>query len=127
VKTPIDLRRLAETHRLRIDFDPSVTLDPSHEQREWCVRIPGKHGFISPHSVGRLAVYSDSTRIFGRLLAIEDVQTIQDGDTEIRLTFPPSRLGEVATTIKARRKRTVTDDQRSHLAAIGAAGRFARR
>jgi hypothetical protein len=124
---PLNLQSLATTYRLKIDLDPSAELDTEREIRPWYIRVSGRHGFISPWSSDRLAVFCSSTRLFDRLLSIPDVTPIQVGDQELRATFPPSRLEEVATAIKARRKRSITDEQRRHLASIGSSGRFPRR
>jgi hypothetical protein len=64
--------------------------------RCWSCPLPGQFA---------LAVYSDRTRLFGRLLAIPGAKRHQAGDQEMRVVFPPGAVEEVARLIRARKRR----------------------
>jgi len=89
------LQKLAEAGRLRVvkGIDGWPT-------------IPGKYGAI--HWIGEgpsLAVYSNHSRLFDRLLATPGVHRHQIGDGEIQPLVEPQALDQVAKLIKARRRR----------------------
>jgi hypothetical protein len=121
---PIDLRHLADERGYRVTLDPSSKIDRSYSERPWLVRIPGKHGFVSPHSETHLDVWCDARRLFDTLLRIPGTRIAQKGDAEIRVIFGPNRLDEVCEVIRARKKRTLTPEQRHELVAAGAKHRF---
>jgi hypothetical protein len=50
-----------------------------------------------------LAVYCDRPRLFAKLWAIPGVRRHQTGDQEMRATFPPEALEQVAAVIRAKR------------------------
>jgi len=93
----LDLKALARPFRYRVV--------PDAEGRPI---IPGRLGQIEPHDGESLAVYSTRPRIFARLWALPGVRRWQTGAREMRALFPPERLVEVATEIRARRKRQLT-------------------
>ena len=103
------LRTLAEPYRFRIQADA-----------EGFPIIPGRYGQIEWYCDGvncsscalpghfALAVYTDRPRLFAKLWAIPGVKRHQTGDSEMRAVFPLEALEQVATVIRARRKRTQT-------------------
>src|SRR5436309_16135940 len=103
------LRRVAKPYRLRVQVDA-----------EGFPFIPGRHGQIEWHCDGvncsscllpgqfALAVYSDRPRLFSKIWSIPGVRRHQTGDSEMRAVFPLEALEQVATVIRARRKRTQT-------------------
>src|SRR5207249_3811429 len=103
------LRKVAKPYRLRVQADP-----------EGFPIIPGRHGQIEWYCDGvncsscllpgqfALAVYTDRPRLFAKLWAIPGVKRHQTGDTEMRAVFPAEAVEQVATVIRARRKRTQT-------------------
>ena len=103
------LRTVAKPYRFRVQADP-----------EGFPIIPGRHGQIEWYCDGvncsscllpgqfALAVYTDRPRLFTKLWAIPGVKRHQTGDTEMRAVFPAEALEQVATVIRARRKRTQT-------------------
>src|SRR2546428_13996879 len=103
------LRAVAKPYRFRVQADA-----------EGFPIIPGRHGRIEWHCDGvdcsscllpgqfALAVYSDRPRMFAKLWAIPGVKRHQTGDSEMRALFPLEALEQVATVIRARRKRTQT-------------------
>ena len=50
-------------------------------------------------------MYSDHPRLFAKIWAIPGVRRHQTGDHEMRATFPPEALEQVAGVIQARRCR----------------------
>ena len=103
------LGKVAKLYRFRVQADP-----------EGFPIIPGRHGQIEWYCDGvncsscllpgqfALAVYTDRPRLFTKLWAIPGVKRHQTGDTEMRAVFPAEALEQVATVIRARRKRTQT-------------------
>jgi hypothetical protein len=92
-KAPFDdLRRFARPLRLRITRDT-----------EGFPVIPGRYGQIEWFDGRDLAVYSDHPRLFAKISAIPGVRRHQTGDDEIRATFPPEALEQVAGVIRAKR------------------------
>ena len=103
------LRTVAKPYRFRVQADA-----------EGFPIIPGRHGQIEWYCDGvncsscllpgqfALAVYTDRPRLFTKLWAIPGVKRHQTGDTEMRAVFPAEALEQVATVIRARRKRTQT-------------------
>ena len=106
------LRALAKPHRFRVQVDA-----------EGFPFIPGRYGQIEWHCDGvncwscalpgqvALAVYSDRPRLFEKLWAIPGVKRHQTGDTEMRAVFPSEVLEQVASVIKARRRRTLAPEE----------------
>jgi hypothetical protein len=121
---PLDLRELATAAGYRITLDESATVDRSQESKDWCVQIPCKHGHIGTHSDRELSAYCRSRRMISRIISVPTARVVQEGDQEIRIAFHPEHLDAVADLLKARRKRVLTEEQRRHLANIGAASRF---
>ena len=103
------LRAVAKPYQFRIQADA-----------EGFPIIPGRYGQIEWYCDGvncsscllpgqfALAVYTDRARLFTKLWAIPGVKRHQTGDTEMRAVFPAEALEQVATVIRARRKRTQT-------------------
>jgi hypothetical protein len=86
------LRRLARLARYRVSTDP-----------EGFPVIPGRYGRIEWFDGRDLAVYCTHPRLFAKLWAIPDVRRHQTGDHEMRATFPPEALEQVAAVIRAKR------------------------
>ena len=103
------LRRVAKPYRLRVQVDA-----------EGFPFIPGRHGQIEWYCAGvncsscalpgqfALAVYTDRPRLFSKIWSIPGIQRHQTGDSEMRAVFPLEALEQVATVIRARRKRGQT-------------------
>lgn len=82
-------RALAAPHRFRVRQDA-----------EGFSLIPGRLGRIEWHDATTLAVYTDRSRLFTRLLAIPGVRRWQIGDQEVRGLM----------LIQACRRRTLTSE-----------------
>jgi hypothetical protein len=65
--------------------------------------IPGRDGRVEWFNERDLAVYSNHTRLFAKIWAIPGVRRHQTGDHEMRATFPPEALTQVAGVIRAKR------------------------
>jgi hypothetical protein len=102
----LDLKALARPFRYRVIRDA-----------EGLPVIPGRLGQIEPHDGQALAVYSTRPRIFARLWTVQGVRRWQTGAIEMRALFPPERLAEVATEIRARRTRRLDPEAARNLGA----------
>jgi hypothetical protein len=103
-------RALAGPRRLRVIKD-----------RQGFPIIPGRYGRIEWYDRHNLAVYCDRPRLFARIWAIPGVRRHQTGDQEMRATFPPEALEQVASVIHARRRRWLAPEtarRRSGLATV---------
>ena len=67
--------------------------------------IPGRYGQIEWFDGQDLAVYFDRPRLFAKIWAIPGVRRHQTGDQEMRAILPPEALDQVASVIRARRRR----------------------
>jgi hypothetical protein len=65
--------------------------------------VPGRYDQIEWFDGQDLAVYSDHARLFAKIWAIPGVRRHQTGDNEMRATFPPEALEQVAAVIRAKR------------------------
>jgi hypothetical protein len=65
--------------------------------------MPGRYGRIEWYDRHNLAVYSDRPRLFTKVWAIPGVRRHQTGDDEMRATFPPEALEQVAAVVRAKR------------------------
>ena len=112
MSTPIDLR--AEYgHRWKIGLDAAAGgrwSDP------WNFMILCRHGNICPWGDGTLAASTHRAgAVANRLLALEGVEVIQDGDDGASIAFLISKLKEVAKVMKPR---TAWDANPAQLAAL---------
>jgi hypothetical protein len=119
--TPIDLQAIAgDRYRLTLDESASLpSTDPTAETKMWCRRIPCKHGHIGVYSDQEFFTYCSGRRLFTALLEIPSTRARQRGDTELTVSFGPGHLEQVATLLRARRKRQVSETERQRLATIG--------
>jgi hypothetical protein len=108
----------AATEALRAQAGPyRVTLDA-----EGWPMIEGRYGQIEQHDGALLAVYSRAMRKLAPLVAF-GARRHQVGDDEYRLLFDPALLGDVARTIRARRRQTARQGNVAALARAQAARR----
>jgi hypothetical protein len=116
----VDLKVLADG-RWQVTLDESATLDTDRETKLWCYRIPGQRvgkqsSFVSVHGPETLAVWSDRRNVVHALEALakaEGWRIHQRGDHEIRILFPPDRLPEIASIIRARKVPRMTEEQKA--------------
>ena len=114
----VQLEALAAPHRFRVVAD-----------REGFPIIPGRYGQIEWYCDGvqcwscalpgqlALAVFTNRPRLFERLWAIPRVKRYQTGGAEMRTVFPAEALEQVASVIKARRRRGLTAETARELGA----------
>jgi len=113
--------------RYRLFFDASVPVSgPGRDtgrRDPWmmCLRTGSRNGrFVElyPGGGGRLRVDVDYRGpTVSRLLAIEGVELVQDGDREKTLEFDVGLFGDVDAVLKFRRKRQLSDEERARLRA----------
>jgi hypothetical protein len=125
----IDLKDRAGD-RYRITLDPSAALDPSHEERPWFYRVPGRKGtetfnFIGVHGANELFITSNRSGLFRRLIAIPGSSIRQQGQSEISVVFAPEHLDLAAAIIQAQRRRRLSPEARAAWVARGESTRFA--
>ena len=116
---PTNLKMLAG-NRYRVVDDG--TDDSDRAERVWCQEIPGKHGRIFPWGFnGDLAAWTGSARIMRRFegMGLKAVQ----GGAESAFRFPVRMLDQVASLIRARRRRQLSPEQRQRQAVILAGAR----
>jgi len=103
------LRTVAKPYRFRVQADAEgfPVIHGRHGQIEWYCDGVNCSSCLLPGQFA-LAVYTDRPRLFTKLWAIPGVKRHQTGDTEMRAVFPAEALEQVATVIRARRKRTQT-------------------
>jgi hypothetical protein len=111
-KAFVQLRALTEPHRFRVqpDAEGFPLIPGRYGQIEWYCDGVDCHGCPLPGRFA-LAVYSDRPRRFEKLLPVLGVRRHQMGDGEMRAVFPPEALEQVATVIKARRKRSLSSEE----------------
>jgi hypothetical protein len=109
-----------------LELDPSVyNPGQSPEDRAWYTRIPCKYGFIGIHSETGLMAYCSTSRLFGPLLAIRGVQVKQRSDRDANVVFPPEAFEQVATLLRARKRRpSLSEGRKRSLVAAGASLRY---
>ena len=119
----IDLKGLAGK-RYRVALDKSRSDEPSRAERLWLYQIPCMYGHIGVWGENTLSAYTDRKLVMKRLAAISGAKVVQQGDSEVQVTFPPERLHAVAQLLRARVKRQVSEEDRQKLIARLAARRF---
>jgi hypothetical protein len=82
--------------------------------------IPGARGHVFPWDLTRLAGSTDTSGLTARRLkALPGVTVWQDGSDGATVLFPVDLLDQVADLLKLRRRRRVSDQERSRLAELG--------
>jgi hypothetical protein len=107
-----DLKKLTG-YRYRIILDESAKLDPCPTNRVWYKQIPCRYGHIYMHGENSLGAFTDRRRISSRLAKLGQIH--QEGDEELSVIVDPARLDEVASLLRARKRRAVllTETQRA--------------
>ena len=113
----INLRDLTD-HRYRITLDESANRTPPRSARLWHYRIPCRYGHISVHGERSLAAFTNHRKVGTRPASLPGVKVHQRGDREMTVVFSPDRLDAVASLLKARKRRQLSEAQRARLLAI---------
>lgn len=126
---PFDLRTLASKHGFKTEFDESAELDRDQESQAWSCRIAGRdrRNFISVWSEDRLAAFTFTRRLHAALKAIPGAVVVQQGDHELRVSFPLRQFKAIARLLECRKIRKLSPLQRERLAEAGRENRFAKR
>ena len=118
----VDLRALTDRWRVRFDArgaDRALTPDP-------VPTIPGRRGHVEAFDLTTLCVYVTGRRFLLALLRALPAgwRRHQVGDDEANLLAPVADLDRAAEIVRAYRRRRLTPEQRSEVAArLGAARR----
>jgi hypothetical protein len=121
---PYDLKSAADAGGFRTVLDPTSRIEPSKKERAWLVRIPAHFGWISVHSENELLAYCRTNRLLARFRQIPGAKHFKLGDTEFLVVFNPAALTEVATLLKARKKRQISAESKARLVEAGKQSRF---
>jgi hypothetical protein len=86
----------------------------------WLQIIACRHGHIYPQG-GKMLAASTNKRgsVAGALVRLECTTILQDGGDGVNVAFHVDHFDEVAAILKPRRKRQVSDKERTRLAAMG--------
>jgi len=111
------VRKLADRARLRVrpNAEGWPIIPGRLGQIEWYCNGQDCHSCPLPRELA-LAVYTDRPRLFPKLWAIPGVRRWQTGDREMRAVFPPEAFEQVASVIRARRRRIQSPAQTQNLA-----------
>ena len=101
--------------------------DHGRVEDTWLLILLCQHGEICPWG-GELLAACTKTRgpVANRLLSLPFVAESQDGDDGANVIFPVERFDEVATIMRPRRRRQVSEQERARLAALSARHGFKR-
>jgi hypothetical protein len=116
----IDLKQLAGK-RYRLDYDPARQ---KRDDDPWLLTIPCRHGHIYPHSAELLGIATNTRTTGLKLAKLPGVEMWQDGDDGCNLTFPPHVFAKVASVVKPKRRKVLSEEQRQKLAEAGKATRI---
>lgn len=105
--------------KYRVTVDPSFEFTGVKDDRLWYYQIPGRHGHVYVHGIETLGVYVTGRLKINMVGAIPGLKLHQKGDTEATYIFAPELLDVVATEIKARKRRRLTEAQRAVLVERG--------
>jgi hypothetical protein len=84
------------------------------------MQLPCERGIVYPHGGDLLAVEVEGRRVTAnRLRHLDCTTTYQEGDGFGAVTFHAADFDEVATIVKPRRRRQVSEAERQRLASIG--------
>jgi hypothetical protein len=107
----------------RICRDPAYFAEYGPHARirdPWYLRIPCKHGHIYPHGGDKLGASTDRRgAIANRLVAIPDVEVVQNGSDGINAIFAVKDFSRVAAIMRPKRRRRLSPAHRATLVAAG--------
>lgn len=120
----IDLRRRFG-EQYRVTYEESYWAqygDDARVEDLWLQIIPCRHGHIYPHEGDMLAASTDKRgRVAAALVALDFITVLQDGDDGVNVAFHVNHFEEVAALLKPRRKRHLSETERTRLAEMGRA------
>jgi hypothetical protein len=116
---PLDLNRIAARYGYAARLDPRSGTLRSIAAKAWASCLQGWSGTIRAHSRDLLEASCDQPRLFPELAGLRDVRVLDRSDDELRITFPPERLPQVAQAMGIRTRAEVRANpprQRSRMA-----------
>jgi hypothetical protein len=116
---PYDLKSAADAGGYRTIYDPTSRIEPSRRERACLIRIPAAYGWIGVHSETELLAYSRTNRLLARFRQIPGAKHFKLGDKEFSVVFSPAALTEVATILRAQKRRTLSPETKARLAQMG--------
>jgi hypothetical protein len=101
--------------KYRISLDESYEAGADDNGKLYYYQIQGRYGHIYTHGPERLGVHVKGRLKIGKVGAIPGLKLHQRGETEATYVFAPELLDRVATEIKAKKRRQLTDEQKARL------------
>jgi hypothetical protein len=108
--------------RYKITLDESYEAGADDNGKLWYYRIEARSGHVYVHSETQLGVYVKGRLKIGMVGAIPGLRLHQRGDLEATYVFAPELLDRVATEIKAKKRRQLSDEQKARLIEQGTRG-----
>jgi len=112
--------------RFKVGYEESYFAQHGRHARiedPWCMILLCRHGHVYPHGGETLAASTDRYGSTARRLAgLDCVTVVQDGDDGVNVTFHVDAFDTVAAVMIPRRKRrgrSMTDEEKRHLADRG--------
>ncbi len=121
----IDLKaEYGRDYRITLDESASIP-EQEREEKLWYYRIPGRlsHSHIGVWNENTLSVYAEGPLV-KKIAAYPGLKVVQRGDREIQATFPPEMLNEIASLIKAKKRKKLSPEQRERLISLSLPHRF---
>ncbi len=119
---PLNLKELY-TGRYRFVLDESALHEKGGRRNPWYFQIPCMYGHIYPHSDKLLGFCCESGRIIAKLRNDHPELPIpQDGDGAAIFLFTLDQFDVVAEYAKPRKKRRISEAQKTRLRQIGFSG-----
>jgi hypothetical protein len=115
-------------HRYRIESEESYNSEHGEHGRAedpWLMIIPAQHGHFYPHGGDTLGFATDRNgAVARRLRKLDFTEVLQDGDDGINIAFPVECFEEVASIVKPKRRRRLSEQHKCRLLEAGRSHRF---
>jgi len=115
-------------HRYRMESEESYNSEHGEHGRAedpWLMIIPAQHRHFYPQGEDTLAFATDkSGSIAESLRKLDFAEILQDGDDGVNIAFPVERFEEVASIVKPKRRRRLSEQHKCRLLEAGRSHRF---